>query len=67
VFRTVNRHDQVRDGRLTDQSVARIVKRAALRVGFDLAQYAGHSLRATLCGPASRQPRQQAALLSARL
>jgi integrase len=53
VFRAVNRHDQMRNGRLTDQSVARIVKRAAERAGLDPAKYAGHSLRAGLAAAAA--------------
>jgi site-specific recombinase XerD len=53
VFRAVNRHDQLQEGRLTDQSVARIVKRAAQRAGLDPAKYAGHSLRAGLATAAA--------------
>jgi len=53
LFRAVNRHDQVRGARLTDQSVARIVKRAAMRVGLDPARYAEHSLRAGLATAAA--------------
>ncbi len=53
VFRGVNRHDQIQDGRLTDRAVALIVKRAAERAGFDPSTYAGHSLRAGLATAAA--------------
>lgn len=46
VFRSVNRHGQVRSSRLTTKSVAIVVKRAAERAGLDPENYAGHSLRA---------------------
>jgi hypothetical protein len=35
----------VQDSRLSDRSVANIVKAHAARVGLDRAQFAGHSLR----------------------
>jgi site-specific recombinase XerD len=46
VFRSINRHGQVRAGRLSGIDVARIVKKLAERAGLDAAKYAGHSLRA---------------------
>jgi len=46
VFRSINRHGKVRQGRLAPADVARIVKKLALRAGLDPAKYAGHSLRA---------------------
>lgn len=46
LWRAINRHDQIRPGRLGDQAVASIIKRAALRAGLDPARFAGHSLRA---------------------
>jgi site-specific recombinase XerD len=45
VFRSVNRHGRVGE-RLTDQSVADIVKEHAARLRLDPHQFAGHSLRA---------------------
>ncbi len=53
LFRPINRHGQVRPTRLTDQSVALIVKRAAEAAGLDAARYAGHSLRAGLATAAA--------------
>lgn len=46
VFRPVDRHGHVGDGRLTGRSVAAIVKRMAADAGLDPARFAGHSLRA---------------------
>ena len=48
LFRAVNRHGQLRPGRLTDRTVALDVKRLALAAGLDPAGFAGHSLRAGL-------------------
>lgn len=45
LFRPVGRAGTLRPDRLTDRSVALIVKRAAAAAGFDPAGYAGHSLR----------------------
>ncbi len=49
MFRGVNNRGRLASERLDSNSVARIVKRAALRGGFDPAPYAGHSLRAGFC------------------
>jgi site-specific recombinase XerD len=46
LFRSINRHGQVRAGRLSAIDVARVVKKLADRAGLDAAKYAGHSLRA---------------------
>lgn len=46
VFRPVSRSGRVRQARLTDRSVAEIVKRRAAMVGLDPAAFSGHSLRA---------------------
>src|SRR5216683_509664 len=46
VFRSINRHAQVKAGRLSPADVARIVKKLAERAGLEAAKYAGHSLRA---------------------
>jgi integrase len=45
LFRPVGRAGTIRPDRLTDRSVALIVKRAAEAAGLDSATYAGHSLR----------------------
>ena len=46
VFRAVHRTGRIADTRLTDRSVALLVKQAALGAGLDPTRYAGHSLRA---------------------
>jgi len=46
LFRSITRHGRIRDRRLSDIDVARIVKKLAERAGLDAAKYAGHSLRA---------------------
>jgi site-specific recombinase XerD len=46
LFRSLNRHGQVQEGRLSGVDVARVVKKLAERAGLDPAKYAGHSLRA---------------------
>lgn len=54
VFRSVNRHGGVGATRLTDRSVANIIKRAAEGAGLDPALYSGHSLRAGFATSAAR-------------
>jgi integrase len=46
LFRSINRHGQLRPGRLSGIDVARIVKKLVIRAGLDPGKYAGHSLRA---------------------
>ncbi len=46
MFRSINRHGRVQEGRLCGSDVARVVKKLAERAGLDAAKYAGHSLRA---------------------
>jgi integrase len=46
LFRSLNRHGQVKPGRLSGIDVARIVKKLVKRAGLDATKYAGHSLRA---------------------
>jgi hypothetical protein len=45
VFVRLHRGDRVGASRLTDQSVALIIKGPAAKVGLDASRYAGHSLR----------------------
>lgn len=46
LFREVDRHGNVMDEALSDQTVARVVKRTAKKAGMDWKNYSGHSLRA---------------------
>jgi integrase len=45
VFRPLDRHGNIRDQRLSDKAVARVVKRSLEAAGVKAAAYAGHSLR----------------------
>lgn len=45
IFRAINKAGTVAEGRLTDRSVANIVKAYAKRAGFDATTFSGHSLR----------------------
>jgi len=45
VFRRMDRHGNIHQARLSSQSVALVVKRAAKRAGLDWRAYSGHSLR----------------------
>jgi site-specific recombinase XerD len=54
VFRRVHRGDTVGRSRLSDQSVALIIKNLAARTGLDRARYAGHSLRSGFLTSAAR-------------
>ena len=53
VFRKVNRHGDLEGERLTDKSVALIVKRAAKLAGINPRHFASHSLRAGLATAAA--------------
>jgi len=46
VFRSVDRHGNVHDARLSGRAVAIVIKRTAERAGLDPESYSGHSLRA---------------------
>jgi site-specific recombinase XerD len=46
LFRSINRHGKLQPGRLTDQAVAIVVKRAAAAANLNPDRFAGHSLRA---------------------
>ncbi|MBX9579627.1 MAG: site-specific integrase [Gemmataceae bacterium] len=48
LFRSVNKHGQVSEHRLSDRAVAEVVKRSLVRAGRTARRYAGHSLRAGL-------------------
>jgi site-specific recombinase XerD len=54
VFRPLWKGNRIRDARLSDHAVARIVQARALAAGLDQAHYAGHSLRAGFITSAAR-------------
>jgi integrase len=55
VFRPVTKSGSIRDRRLTDRSIALIIKKFALKAGLDATKYAGHSLRSGLATEAAYQ------------
>jgi len=54
IFRPVDRHGRIGQGRLGDRAVAEVVKRAARTIGLDAVTFSGHSLRAGLATEAVR-------------
>lgn len=46
LFRAIDRWGHVKDTRMSDRDIALFVKRAAKRLGYDISDFAGHSLRA---------------------
>ena len=46
IFRAVDRHGHLSEGRLSDKAVGLVVKRLAVSIGLDPEQVGGHSLRA---------------------
>jgi len=63
LFRPVNRHDTVRNCRLSAEGAAGIVKRAAERAGLDPTRYAGHSLRSGLATSAAASGAPERAIM----
>lgn len=54
IFRPVDRHGRVHDGRLSGEAVGDIVRRRVRAAGLDTSGYSGHSLRAGLATSASQ-------------
>ncbi|OYD09596.1 site-specific integrase [Paludifilum halophilum] len=63
VFRPINRHGQVRNRRMTDRSVALIVKKSVERVGLDPKRFAGHSLRSGIATSAAMAGKDERAIM----
>jgi integrase len=53
LFRVVNRHGQILEKRLSGEAVGLVVKRRVESLGYDPAQFGGHSLRAGLATSAA--------------
>jgi integrase len=53
VFRPISRSGRCRVARISDHSIAAIVKQAAARIGLDSGRFAGHSLRSGFATSAS--------------
>ena len=64
LFRSVNRHEQLQPGRLSDKAVALVVKRAAAAANLDPRGYAGHSLRAGLATAAAQAGVSERAIMA---
>lgn len=64
IFRSINRHGHLSDKRLSDRSVALIVKRYIELIGLDEAKYAGHSLRSGLATTAAMLGKSERAIMN---
>jgi len=64
LFRPVNRHGQVVSKRLSGEGVAMVVKRYVEHLGYDPAQFAGHSLRAGLATSAAAAGKSERAIMN---
>jgi site-specific recombinase XerD len=62
LFRSIDRHGNV-GGRLSDHSVALVVKKLANVAGLDAAKVAGHSLRSGFATSAARAGKSEAAIM----
>ena len=63
IFRRVTRAQRILDAGLTPQTVALIVKAAALEAGLDPAQYSGHSLRSGFATQAAISGAEERAIM----
>jgi integrase len=64
LFRSVNRHGQVLGARLSGEGVAMVVKRYIEKLGYDPAQFAGHSLRSGLATSAAAAGKSERAIMN---
>jgi integrase len=62
IFRSIDRHGHMHD-RMTDHSVALIVKRLVMAAGLDPAKFSGHSLRAGLVTSAASAGVSEASIM----
>jgi len=63
LFRAINKGGRIGTERLSDKTVALVVKRAAEAAGLDAAAYAGHSLRSGFATTAARNGASEAAIM----
>lgn len=63
VFRAINRHGQISVNRLSDRSVALIVKRYIAAAGMPESDYSGHSLRSGLATTAAMLGKSERAIM----
>lgn len=64
LFRVMHRHGRVLAQRLSGEGVAIVVKRYVEKLGFDPAQFAGHSLRAGLATSAAAAGKSERAIMN---
>jgi integrase len=64
LFRSVNRHGKVLGARLSGEGVAMVVKRYVEKLGYDPAQFAGHSLRSGLATSAAAAGKSERAIMN---
>ena len=64
LFRAVDRHCNVASTRLTDRTVARVIKRLAHKVGYDATDFSGHSLRAGLATSAAESGKSERVIMA---
>lgn len=64
LFRSIDRHGNLQQGRLSDKAVALVVKRAAKAAGLDDSKYSGHSLRAGLATSAAMNGVSERAIMN---
>ena len=64
IFRPINRHGHVGSSRLSDRSVALIVKKYAAAAGLGPQHYSGHSLRAGLATSAAAAGASERAIMA---
>ena len=64
LFRVMNRHEQVLGKRLSGEAVAMVVKRYALWLGYDVEDFAGHSLRSGLATSAAAAGKSERAIMN---
>jgi hypothetical protein len=65
LFRGVDQFDAAEDRPLHPDSVAYIVKRSVERIGFEVGEFAGHSLRAGLATSAAAAGKSERAIMQA--
>ena len=63
IFRPIRQNGRILPSRLTDRSVALIVKRHVGHAGFDAAEFSGHSLRAGLATSAAKAGQSERSIM----
>jgi integrase len=64
LFRAMNRHGQVLNQRLSGEAVGMVVKRYVGWLGYDVEDFAGHSLRAGLATSAAAAGKSERAIMN---